>query len=154
MPIEPTMTSTYASEVAFINKQRFNEAVARGDYPCAPKVEGRARSFTALDVMGLWLYGHLTNDGIPPARAGTLACEFVEVLRLHPDLEEVLIVREAFRRRHVVAPENLDSLKSFTLGGTSIISIETWDLRQQHKNIAHQFAKLSARHIHPDDAED
>lgn len=154
MPIEQTMSSTYASEVAFINKQRFNEAVARGDYPCAPKVEGRARAFTARDIMGLWMYGHLTEDGIPPASAGELACQFVEVLRFTPDLEEVLIVRDAWRRRHVVAPDGLESLKKVTLAGTSPISIETWDLRQQHKNIAHQFEKLAVRHVHPEDAED
>ncbi|MCV2446672.1 hypothetical protein [Paracoccus sp. DMF] len=154
MTTEATMSSTYASEVAFFNKQRFNEAVARGDYPCAPKVEGRARVFTARDVMGIWLYGHLIDDGIPPAKAGDLACQFVNVLKFDPDIEEVLIVRDAFRRRHVVAPQNLESFKKVSLAGSSIISIETWDLRQQHKNIAHQFAKLAARHVHPDDAED
>lgn len=154
MPIEPTMSSTYACEVAFVNKQRFNEAVARGDYPCAPKVEGRARVFTARDVMGIWLYGHLIDDGIPPAKAGDLACQFVNVLKFDPDIEEVLIVRDALRRRHVVAPQNLESFKKVSLAGLSIISIETWDLREQHKNIAHQFAKLAARHVHPDDAED
>lgn len=153
MTIEPTMTSTYACEVAFINKQRFNEAVARGDYPCAPNVEGRARFFTARDVMGVWMYGHLTNDGIPPIKAGELACDFVNVLRTKPDIEEVLIVRDAFRKRHVVAPDDLESFKRVALAGASIISIETWDLRQQHKNVAHQFAKLAARHVHPDDAE-
>lgn len=154
MNIEPTMSSTYACEVAFVNKQRFNEAVARGDYPCAPQVEGRARVFTARDVFGLWLYGHLADEGIPPAKAGELACQLVGVMRQYPDLEEVLLVRDAFRRRWVVAPADIESFVTFTLGGTKPIGIETIDLRQVHANIAHQFDKLSARYVHPDDAED
>lgn len=154
MNIEPTMSSTYACEVAFVNKQRFNEAVARGDYPCAPRVEGRTRPFTARDVAGLWLYGHLTDEGIPPARAGELACKLVEVLRQYPDLEKVALVRDAFRRRWVVAPKDIDSLVSFSLGGSKPIGVELLDLEQVHKNIAHQFAKLATRHVHPDDAED
>lgn len=154
MTFEPTMSSTYACEVAFVNKQRFNEAVARGDYPCAPPVEGRARIFNACDVFGLWLYGHLTDEGLPPAKAGDLSCQLVEVMRQHPDLEEVAIVRDAFRRRWVCAPDELDSLVSFTLGGSRPVGIETLDLRPVHGNIAHQFARLAARHVHPDDAED
>lgn len=154
MTIEPTMSSTYACEVASVNKQRFNEAVARGDYPCAPRVEGRTRPFAARDVAGLWLYGHLTDDGIPPAKAGELACELVALLRQRPDLEEVALVRDAFRRRHVCAPDAIESLVKFALGGSRPIGIETLDLVQVHKNIAHQFAKLAARHVHPDDAED
>lgn len=154
MTIEPTMSSTYACEVAFVNKQRFNEAVARGDYPCAPRVEGRTRPFAARDVAGLWLYGHLTDDGIPPAKAGDLACALVDVLRRRPDLAEVALVRDAFRRRHVCAPDEIESLVKVALGGSKPIGIETLDLAQVHKNIAHQFAKLAARHVHPDDAED
>lgn len=154
MTIEPTMSSTYACEVAFVNKQRFNEAVARGDYPCAPNVEGRARAFAARDVFGLWLYGHFVDEGIPPAKAGELACQLVEVMRLRPDLEEVAIVRDAFRRRHVCAPDEIDSLINFTLGGTRPVGIETLDLRTVRDNIAHQFRRLAARYVHPDDAED
>lgn len=154
MTIEPTMSSTYACEVAFVNKQRFNEAVARGDYPCAPRVEGRTRPFAARDVVGLWLYGHLTDDGIPPARAGELACNLVAVLRERPDLEEVALVRDAFRRRHVCAPDEIESLVKFTLAGSVPVGIEKLDLRPVHKNIKHQFAKLTARFVHPDDAED
>lgn len=152
--IEPTMSSTYACEVAFVNKQRFNEAVARGDYPCAPPVYGRARVFAARDVFGLWLYGHLTDEGIPPFKAGELACELVEVMRHYPDLQEVLLVRDAFRRRHVCAPSDLQSLIEFRLGNTKPIGIETLDLRQMHSNIAHQLQKLTATFVHPDDAED
>lgn len=154
MNTEPTMSSTYACEVAFVNKQRFNEAVARGDYPCAPRVEGRARVFAARDVFGLWLYGHLTDEGIPPAKAGELACELVSVMRHYPDLQEVAVVRDAFRRRHVVAPAEMDSFIRSTLGGSRPIGVETIDLRQVHANIAHQFKKLAARYVHPDDAED
>lgn len=154
MNIEPTMSSTYACEVAFVNKQRFNEAVARGDYPCAPRVDGRTRIFTARDVFGLWLYGHLTDEGLPPAKAGDLACQLVEVMRERPDLEEVAVVRDALRRRWVVAPDHIKTLVSFTLGGTQPIGIETLDLRPVHSNIAHQFKKLAARYVHPDDAED
>lgn len=153
MTIEPTMSSTYACEVSFINKQRFNEAVARGDYSCAPKVEGRARFFTARDIMGIWMYGHLIDDGIPPNRAGELACEFVNVLRSRPGIEEVLIVRDAFRRRHVVAPDDLESFKRVALDGTNIISLEKWDLRQQKDNVAHQFKKIATSYVHHDDAD-
>lgn len=115
-----SISSSDACRLARVNKQRFNEAVARGDYPCAPPVYGRARVFAARDVFGLWLYGHLTDEGIPPARAGELACELVEVMRHYPDLQEVLLVRMASGGRKVIA--NTD-------GGVGVVGCEILHLK-------------------------
>lgn len=151
MSIEPTMSSTYACEVAFVNKQRFNEAVARGDYPCAPAVEGRARVFAARDVIGLWLYGQLTEEGLSPAKAGELACQLVAVLRDRPDLEEVALVRDTFRRRWVVPTDEIEQLIHGPLCHTRPVGIERLDLRTVRGNVDHQFDKIARTFVHPDD---
>ncbi len=43
-----------------VDPQRFNEDVAAGEYPCAPKTSaGVSRVFDQFDIAGLFVYGHL-----------------------------------------------------------------------------------------------
>lgn len=63
-----------AMRIAQIDRDRFNEAVARGDYPCAPRVvAGATRIFALDDLVVLCIYGHLVNTGEAPRKAGLLA---------------------------------------------------------------------------------
>lgn len=70
------------------------------------------------------------------------------------ELDKVALVRNAFRRRWLVALGHIAFLVSITLGGTQPIGIKMLNLRPVNKDIAHQFAKLSARCFHPDDTDD
>jgi hypothetical protein len=64
-----------ACRIADIDRDRFNEAVAAGNYNCAPPVQrGSTRVFDEDDLIALFAYGRMLEDGYPPKLAGRLAC--------------------------------------------------------------------------------
>jgi hypothetical protein len=74
MPIK--VRAPLACRIARIDRDRFNEAVARGDYPCVAKPgHGRTREFTIHEVIGLFIYGRLIDSGVSSRKAGHLACD-------------------------------------------------------------------------------
>jgi hypothetical protein len=71
-----------ACRLASVDKNRFNEAVARGDYPCAPQTEpGMTREFTIADTIALFCWGQMTNITISPKQAGHFACEILNLAK-------------------------------------------------------------------------
>jgi hypothetical protein len=82
-----------ACRIAHIDRVRFNEAVAAGNYPCAPKTErGSSRVFDESQLIALFYYGRLLDQGWPPKLAGSFACRLSEELYFHPDAEEILLI--------------------------------------------------------------
>ena len=83
-----------ACQVTGIDKQRFNEAVASGRYPCAPTVrKGGTRTFTEDDIIALFVYARLIEQEIPPRVAGDIACAVRSKLEEDPSVEEIRIPR-------------------------------------------------------------
>lgn len=83
-----------ACRAARIDKQRFNEAVAAGRYPCAPPVKkGGTRSFTEDDVIALFVYARLVEQDMGTRVAGEIACSLREKLNQEPTAEEIRIPR-------------------------------------------------------------
>jgi hypothetical protein len=90
--------------IAETNHNRFNDAVAAGNYPCAPQTEpGSARVFWEPDLIALYIYARLVardkqaereGSGYPPRIAGSLACKVREVLQQQPNAQHVVVVRE------------------------------------------------------------
>lgn len=65
-----------ACRIAGIDRERFNEAVAKGDYPDAPPAgSGNPRIFQMHDLIALYVYGRLLEDGAPVRNAGEFAKE-------------------------------------------------------------------------------
>ena len=78
-----------ACRIARVDRDRFNEAVAKGDYPCAPKPgHGRTREFAIHEVIGLFVYGRLIESGTSPRNAGHLACEAARLARIIDGFED------------------------------------------------------------------
>lgn len=86
-----------ACRIADIHRDRFNEAVAAGNYPCAPKVlRGSTRVFDEDDLIVLFFYGRMLEEGYQPKLAGRLVCLVRDELRCSKDSEdEILLVRTA-----------------------------------------------------------
>lgn len=83
-----------ACRIADIEHQRFNEAVAAGHYPCAPRVaRGATRLFNTLDLVALYFYGQLLKQQWPPRLAGRYACIIRDVLERAPDEKSVMVIR-------------------------------------------------------------
>ena len=84
-----------ACRIAGIDRNRFNEAVAAGNYKCAPPVaRGSTRVFSEIDLIALTYYGSLIRtDEYTAGLAGKLTCIFQEQLRRTPDENEIVLVR-------------------------------------------------------------
>jgi vacuolar-type H+-ATPase subunit I/STV1 len=82
-----------ACRIAGIDRDRFNEAVARGDYPCAPDaIAGQTRTFSIHDVVGLFVYGILVKDGTAAKQAGQIACEVSRLAKSAEGFEKEIAV--------------------------------------------------------------
>lgn len=82
-----------ACRIAQIEHQRFNEAVAAGHYPCAPEVaRGSTRLFSYSDLIALFFYGRLLEQGWPPRIAGQYACRILDALKRSPEEKAVMVI--------------------------------------------------------------
>ncbi len=80
--------SASACRIAGIDKQRFNEIVAAGTYPCAPEVKkGASRRFGEDDLVALFIFVRLVDDDMPIRAAGSLACDIRQKLRIKKEPE-------------------------------------------------------------------
>lgn len=74
--------SAMAMRVVNLDRQKFNEAVANGQYPCAPStVKGSARAFDSNDLLSLFFFARLTEFGLSASKAGKMACEMAMCAR-------------------------------------------------------------------------
>jgi len=80
-----------ACRIAGLDRDRFNEAVAAGKYPCAPEVvRGSTRVFDEIDLIVLTIYRiYLFQHPVP--LAGMLACKIHELLSQKPDEAEIVL---------------------------------------------------------------
>lgn len=81
-----------ACQIARIDRDRFNEAVAADNYRCAPPTErGSSRLFAENDLIALYIYGRLLSiqPNLPPKIAGDFACRVLRVLEQNPNAKTI-----------------------------------------------------------------
>ncbi|HEX2529811.1 MAG TPA: hypothetical protein VHL31_26410 [Geminicoccus sp.] len=123
-----TARTPVATRIARVDRQRFNEAVAGGLYPCAPStVSGTPRIFDVNDIVILVVWSELLKEGLPPRKAGGIACGLRSLLIEHPEAERVVFVINSYGRSIWDLRENIP-LEANTIGGTFIVSIKEWFL--------------------------
>lgn len=153
----PKLTTTAACRVARINRDRFNEHVAAGHYPCAPKTTpGRARLFDPDDMIGLWLFRELMDDGLGAKSAGEIACAVAMVARLNPEARAISYVQDYFGDRGFAYPaddvphHSEWDTNNFCPGGTDARKVTTFRIGKLREMIAH-FTEEERSIIGPDD---
>jgi hypothetical protein len=156
MSANPKLTTTAACRVARIDRDRFNEHVAAGRFPCAPRtVPGRARFFDPDDMIALWLFRELMDDGFDAARAGAIACEVATAARAHPNEPAIAYVEDyfvpptgtAFPVSMVPDPSEWDST---LFSGTDIRKVTIFRISKMRQLIAH-YTEEERSIIGPDD---
>lgn len=143
MAIKTKLTTTAACRVARIDRDRFNEAVAAGIFPCAPRtVPGRARLFDPDDMIALWLFRELLDDGFNKERAGIIACSVAKAVRDNPEATAISYVQSYF------VPDPGDALpadqvppyqewEKDTFNSTEIRKVTTYRIGKMREMIAH-----------------
>lgn len=148
------LTTAVACRVAGIHRDRFNEYVAAGQYPCAPRtVPGRARLFTPDDMLTLHLFKRLIDDGYTVERAGNIACAIGEVAKQNPDARAISYVESYFRggsahpTSQVPPPETWDDV---LFSGSDIRAVTTFRIGKERDLVAH-YTEEERSIIGPDD---
>lgn len=149
------LTTTAACRVARIDRDWFNQHVAAGRFKCAPEtVPGRARLFDPDDMIALWLFRELMDDGQDATRAGFIACAVADVARHNPDVRMISYVQDYFGDRGNAFPAEIvpDSSKwdSEIFSGTDIRKVTTFRIGKLREMIA-QYTEEERSVIGPDD---
>jgi hypothetical protein len=82
MTIGLKLRAPLACRLARVDKQRFNEAVARGEYTCAPKaIQGVSRTLTVAETIALYCWGRMLELSMSAKQAGYFACGILDLVR-------------------------------------------------------------------------
>lgn len=82
------VTTKPAMHFAGLHQIRFNEAYAKGFYPCAPAtVAGASRQWQRDDLVALRFYRFSLAAGVLPRLAGAQACELLTFMKKHPEAQ-------------------------------------------------------------------
>lgn len=156
MPGPLKIRAPLACRIARVDRDRFNEAVARGEYPNPPAAgPGRPRPFLIPDVVGLFVWGRLLERGLSPSAAGHYASEVARrakqieghendltVCRLQTtmDIEYYISGTRALTpKRKQELEEQLGlqiiSPNAIEIGGDSVLSQENWQIGNIRKII-------------------
>ncbi|AWM88626.1 hypothetical protein [Microvirga sp. 17 mud 1-3] len=127
-----------ATDLAFVNRQRFNEAVAEGFYPCAPKtVRGSTRLFDVNDIVTLRIYGRLLDEGMVPRSAGLMACGLRTLLAQYPEIDRAVYVTNSLGSPVWLRAEDFDR-DATHMSGIDIVSVREWFLKYTRERIIHE----------------
>jgi hypothetical protein len=142
MTAVPKLTTAAACRVARIDRDRFNEHVAAGRFECAPDtIPGRARLFDPDDMISLWLFRELMDDGFDAKHAGFIACAVATAARKNPEARAISYVQDYFGSRgHAFPAENVPAFPEWdqvTISGSDIRKVTTFRVGKLREVIAH-----------------
>ena len=71
-----------ACRIARLDRQKFNDLMASGEYTCAPRTTaGVPRVFEKPDLIGLYIFARLTEKSWTVRQASDVVCQIVSKLR-------------------------------------------------------------------------
>lgn len=127
-----------ACRIIGIDRQKLTDAIANGDYPCAPAtVSGVARVFDVPALIALHTFFRLTNDGFPARIAGKFACMVQDGLQADPDQTHIAIDQPVMGSPHISLKELATSPPPSHVGGLPLRYRMVFDLRSARKMILH-----------------
>lgn len=139
--IKPRLTTKAACRVVGIDRDRFNEHVAAGNFQCAPAtVPGRARLFDPDDMIALWLFKEFLDDGTDAKTAGALACEIAQCAKLNPDAPTVSLVYSYFPTPHAFPTSTVPDAAEWDevlFSGTDIRKVLTYRISKLRRMLVH-----------------
>ena len=117
MPLTLLTSSNEIFDIAGLNRDRFNEAVAAGNYPCAPQAtRGAPRGFDEDDFAALVVYARKLDIGMPPKAAGQFACEIRKEIEKHPKEKQFVGLTSLIdEKEHIFKGSDEDSIEQVNL---------------------------------------
>ncbi len=132
MSFPAKLTTVAACRAANIDRQRFNEYVSAGDFPCAPNtIPGRARLFSEGSLLTLFLFKRLMDDGLSPRVAGHIACTVGAEAHNHPECPAIAYVEFMIGSAYAVPADNVPApadWPNILLSGRTIKKVTTFNI--------------------------
>ena len=158
MTVTPKLTTAAACRVARLDRDRLNEHVAAGRFPCAPDtIPGRNRVFDPDDMIGLWLFRELMEDGFDATKAGLIACAVAHTARQNPNARTISYVQTYFGSGGTALPSDkvpaASQWDTALLSGTDIRKVTTFRIGKLREIIAHYTEEERSVIGNPDEAE-
>ncbi len=139
--IKPRLTTKAACRIVGFDRDRFNEQVAAGNFPCAPAtVPGRARLFEPDDMIALYLFREFLDEGTDAKTAGKLACEIAHCARFNPEEPTIALVYTYFHTPQAFpasAVPDSSTWDEVLFSGTDIRKVLTYRIGKLRTMIAH-----------------
>lgn len=138
----PKLSAAAACRVARLDRVHLNEAISSGAFPCAPTTaRGRTRYFDPDDMLALWLYREMIEDGLKREAAGRIACSVSLAARYNPEARAISYVEnyfsgagDAYRADSVPSHPDWDDTN---FNGTDIRKVTTFRVGKTREMIAH-----------------
>ena len=142
----PKLTTALACKVVGLDRDRFNEAVAAGYFECAPRtVAGRARIFYPEDMIALYLYRELMEDGYAREKAGRIACAVSNCAKENRNAKAISYVEDYFKGSgHAVPADKVPDPTDWDTilhNGTDIRKVTTFRISKMKELIARYTAQ-------------
>jgi hypothetical protein len=155
------LSTSLACRVVGLNRDRFNEYVAAGSFPCAPAtVPGRARLFDPNDMLTLHLFKRLMDDGYTVGSAGKIACEIGLVAKCNPEARAITYVETYFPGGTACLPEDVPPVESWDSEGfgpgpvkPDIRKVTTFRIAKERDLVAHYTDEETSTFRDPADEE-
>lgn len=138
----PKVTTALACRIVRLDRARFNEAVSGGFLRCVPEtIRGRSRYFLPDDLLALWYFRELVEDGYTREKAGQIACAVADAARRNPNEPAISYVEsyflgdgDAFPAGNVPDHSKWDT---HSFGGTDIRKVTTFRVSKARELIEH-----------------
>lgn len=109
MPPVLRVRAAAAMRIARMDRQKFNEIVSNDFFRCAPsEILGNTRLFRLEHLVSLYILARLLEFGLPPRRAGALACEIVDAYRSGGTPEKRIVLAVGTSISHVFRGSQYD----------------------------------------------
>lgn len=124
-----------ACRIARIERQKFNDVMATGDYTCAPTAQaGYPRVFELKDLIALYLFARLNERGRTVKQAALVACQAESQMRNAinngEDIPEHLAVAYGMNGSSFVSTGEHSDPRASHIGGCGpILWTEMWHLQ-------------------------
>lgn len=141
---EPRARTSLATQIARVDRTKFNDVVSDGFYPCAPPVgRGTARVFSVNEIVALTVFGRLLEEGVSARQAGPAACGLADLLREHPEADRAVHVVTSISSPMWLIPEHL-SADTTHLSGLEIVSTREWRLATMRRRVLAEIEDFDA----------
>ena len=102
------VTAASAMRIVRMDRQKFNEIVSNDFFKCAPtEMLGNTRIFRDRHLVAVFILARLLEFGLPPRRAGALACDLADTAQSYPT-EKRLVLAVGTMTSHVFVGSNYD----------------------------------------------